>query len=152
MSQTDLLRVWDTEGFRVEQADACAVPGYLVIIPDPPLRSLMDMDEQQRNRLGYVMNRVYSAIKEVIRPLQIYTSSGSAEDDTGLRFYVFPRTTGLTERWHATHPGPGEAINGGDLMDWARTEYRGTREEVAATASAALDGLRTHFTATDAVR
>ncbi len=113
-------RVFEDDGFALDQSDACLVPGYLVLRLGDGASSLADLAPERARALGALLSVAARALERVVRADRVYCLS-FCEVDRRLHFHLFPRTRWLLEAyWRATGTAD-EPVNGPLLFEWART-------------------------------
>ncbi len=123
--------VMETRHFVVEPCHGCPLPGYLIVRPRVPMRSLSHLPADEAAEFGPLLKKVVGAIESVVRPIRIYVAQ-FGEETGDLHFHVFPRTELLTEEYLREFPEQKDLIHGPLLLDWARQRYRsGVRSETA---------------------
>lgn len=104
---------------RVEQADFCGVPGYLVVRLKTGARSLGDLPPAAAADLGQLLARTVAALEKVTGADRVYVLS-FCEIDRNLHFHLLPRTPQLLTAYHQATGTAAEAVNGPLLFEWAR--------------------------------
>lgn len=107
---------------RVEQADFCGVPGYLVVRLKTGARSLGELPPAAAAELGRLLARTVGAVEMVTGADRVYLLS-FCEIDRNLHFHLLPRTEQLLVAYHQGTGTAGRAVNGPLLFEWARDTY-----------------------------
>jgi diadenosine tetraphosphate (Ap4A) HIT family hydrolase len=132
------------EHFNVDHCHDCMVPGYLIVSPAIPVRSLALLSKESQRDLGPILAAATAAIISVIAPIKIYCAL-FGEEHQHVHFHLFPRTTSTTAEFLDVFPEQRNQIHGPVLLDWARSRYRGSNEDVWRSASGTINTLRSEF-------
>jgi diadenosine tetraphosphate (Ap4A) HIT family hydrolase len=138
------FRLLRHEYFNVDHCRDCRVPGYLIVSPVTPVPSLAALSKETQRDLGPILAAATSAIINVIAPIKIYCAL-FGEEHQHVHFHLFPRTAGTTAEFLEMFPAQRNEIHGPVLLDWARSRYRASNEDVWRIASAAISALRSEF-------
>jgi len=106
----------------VQQADFCAIPGYLVVRFKNGAQSMADLTPDEAAQTGILLSACISALEQVANADRVYTLV-LAEMDRNLHFHLFPRSAGLLEAYHQATSSAHEPVNGSLLFEWARSTY-----------------------------
>jgi diadenosine tetraphosphate (Ap4A) HIT family hydrolase len=117
------------------------VPGYLIVSPVTPVPSLAALSKEAQRDLGPILAAATAAIINVRAPIKIYCAL-FGEEHQHVHFHLFPRTVGVTAEFLDIFPEQRDQIHGPVLLDWARSRYRASNEEVWRLASATISALR----------
>ena len=132
------------EHFNVDHCHDCMVPGYLIVSPVTPVSSLATLSTEAQRDLGSILTAATSAIINVIAPIKIYCAL-FGEDHQHVHFHLFPRTTSTTAEFLEVFPEQRNQIHGPVLLDWARSRYRASNEDVWRLASGTINALQSEF-------
>ena len=94
--------------------------------------------------LGPILAAATAAIISVIAPIKIYCAL-FGEDHQHVHFHLFPRTTSTTAEFLEVFPEQRNQIHGPVLLDWARSRYRASNEDVWRLASGTINALQSEF-------
>jgi len=130
--------------FTVEHCFSCALPGYLIVSARAGNLTLSDLGPDALPHIGPALAVATRAIEAVIAPIRVYCALFGEEQET-MHFHVFPRTSEVTAEYLLVHPEQAARIHGPMLLDWARTRYKGSADEVFRAVSTVLAPLREHF-------
>ena len=119
----------EDEYYQIEHCDTVAVAGYLIVTPKLKVNSLPDLPVQHQDKLGSKLSLAVRIVNQVVKPQKIYCAL-FAEESNHIHFHVFPRSGELTKRYLAKYPEHSNLIHGPIVLDWARTEYRKSKNEV----------------------
>lgn len=114
--------LFEDDRVTLEQADFCAVPGYLVMRLKSGVESMGDLEPDAAGHVGLVLSRAVRALEEFAGAERVYLLT-FAEIDRRLHFHLFPRTGEIKSRFLAETGGDSAAINGPLLFEWAREAY-----------------------------
>ncbi len=137
--------IYQNECFIIEHCHTIAVPGYLIVSPNIPVKSLNDLPKYYQDQLGLSLALATELIEETISPHKIYCAQ-FGEEGKNLHFHVFPRTEKITDEFLSEFPKQKDSIHGPVLLDWAREKYRGSKELVWSVASPVLINMRKRIT------
>jgi len=138
------FRLLRHEHFNVDHCHDCLVPGYLIVSLATPVPSLAALSNETQRDLGPILAAATAAIIKVISPIKIYCAL-FGEEYQHVHFHLFPRTAGTTAEFLDVFPEQRNQIHGPALLDWARSRYRGSNEDVWRVASATITALRSEF-------
>ena len=83
--------VWETPHWLVNQRCNAALPGYLMVgAKDPAAADLADLCPAALAELGMVLQRTQQAIRDVLRPLHLYTCRFGHEAGHTIHFHIIP--------------------------------------------------------------
>jgi diadenosine tetraphosphate (Ap4A) HIT family hydrolase len=138
------FRLLRHEHFNVDHCHDCMVPGYLIVSPVTPVPSLAALSKESQRDLGPILAAVTATILKVIAPIKIYCAL-FGEEHQPVHFHLFPRTADITAKFLDAFPEQRDQIHGPVLLDWARSKYRASNEDVWRLASATISALRSEF-------
>lgn len=130
-----------SEDFLVEHCYSCAVPGYLVVSPLATVESLDALPSRSLENLGPSLAAVTALVKEIVKPLRIYCAQ-FGEEQSQLHFHIFPRGAALTREYLDAFPQHASQIRGPIVLDWARDQYRCSKESAYESNAHVIDQLR----------
>jgi len=134
----------DNEHFTIEHCYDCALPGYLIVSPKVTVTSIHELPRQHLGQLGFTLATAIETIHSIIKPLRVYCAQ-FGELGTELHFHLFPRTAAITDAFLRSFPEQAELIHGPVLLDWARSEYHSSREELWPVVSETISMMRKHL-------
>lgn len=115
-------RVYEDRLVTLEEADFCAIPGYLVLRVKGSQESMSELEPDSARHVGYVLSRAARVLERAAGADRVYILS-FAEIDRRLHFHLFPRTSAM-QSTYAEELGPGQdPLNGPLLFEWARHRY-----------------------------
>ena len=106
----------------LQQADFCAIPGYLVLRLKKGAESMADLEPADARHVGLVLSRAARVLEEGAGAERVYILS-FAEIDRRLHFHLFPRTAQILSAFCEATGGDPKAVNGPLLFEWAREAY-----------------------------
>lgn len=91
-------RLYVGDGWRVSHAIRCALPGWLVIVPDQHVTSFVELTAAQASAMGPLIVRLSRALTEITGCSKTYVAMfAEAEGFQHLHLHVIPRAPGLAE-------------------------------------------------------
>ena len=133
------------EYFTIEHCHSCAVPGYLIVSPTIAVVSINELPKPFQEQLGSSLAIATKVILNIIKPLKVYCAQ-FGEEGAELHFHIFPRTSKITYEFLSAFPDQKELIHGPVLLDWARSEYKYSKEKVWPIVSSVIIEMRKHIT------
>ena len=132
------------KGWAIEHSPACLVPGYLIVSPLSPVRTLGDLPGTAQRELAPVLHAASEAIQLTIAPVRVHCAR-FGEDPARLRFHLFPRSRALTQAFLGAFPGRRDLLLRPALLHWARCQYRAPVAEVWRAVAPVIPALREAF-------
>lgn len=132
-----------TAHYIIEHCYSCAVPGYLVVSTTDDIDSISTLSAPAQSQLGSVLALAVELVTDVVQPLKLYCAQ-FGEEDARLHFHVFPRSGALTARFIKEFPEQGQLIHGPLLLDWARSTFSASNEEVWSIAGPVIEKMKLH--------
>ena len=133
------MLIHEDSRFTLEQADFCALPGYLILRGRRPLTSPTELDLHGAEALGRLLAAATAALEETADAERVYWLV-FAEADRRFYVHLLPRTAWLARAWRgATNAPEGRPVDGPALFQWCRSVYHKVKD-LPAEASA-LDEL-----------
>lgn len=129
------------EYFRIEHCYSCAVPGYLIVSPTIVSKSVHELPQSFQQQLGPSLALATKLTQEFTKPLKVYCAQ-FGEEGNHLHFHVFPRTRQITNAYLDSFPEQSKLIHGPVLLDWARSEYKISKEGVWSIVESAVVKMR----------
>jgi len=109
--------------FRLEAADFCAWPGYVLLRPESGVDSPAGFSPEEAAALGPTLSRVVAALEASTGAERVYLLA-FAEVDRRFHLHLLPRTRGLAQAWASTAGAdPASPVDGPALFSWARAVY-----------------------------
>ncbi len=135
--------VFEDDIVTLQQADFCAVPGYLVLRLKNGAESMADLAPAEARHVGLMLSRTARVLEEAAGAERVYILS-FAEIDRRLHFHLFPRTARILDAFCEATGGDPASVNGPMLFEWARTAWPAGRapEPGDPDTAAILDDLR----------
>jgi diadenosine tetraphosphate (Ap4A) HIT family hydrolase len=130
--------------FNIHHCYDCMVPGYLIVSPVTPVPSLAALSKEAQRDLGPILAATTAATIHVIAPLKVYCGLFS-EEHQQVHFHIFPRTADTTAEFLNVFPEQRVLIHGPMFLDWARSRYRASSEDVWRSVVATMPALRSEF-------
>jgi diadenosine tetraphosphate (Ap4A) HIT family hydrolase len=119
---SESLKIYEDNLLKIEQADFCSVPGYLLIRIKHDIYSLADLKPKQSQHLGLILSKTAQALQNTLNAERIYCLS-FCELDPRLHFHLLPRTKLLLQLYYQDTDSDNEPINGALLFEWARASF-----------------------------
>lgn len=130
-----------SKDFLVEHCYSCAIPGYLVVSPLAAVQSLDALPTRSVENLGPSLAAATALVKEIVNPLRVYCAQ-FGEEQSQLHFHIFPRGVALTKEYLKAFPQHASQIRGPIVLDWARDQYRCSKESAYESNAHVIDQLR----------
>jgi len=108
--------------FTLEPAEACIIPGYVILRLKSGATAWGDLDPAEAGALGPMLRRVGEAVEKAAQAERVYCLVFS-ELDCRLHFHFFPRTRWLLQAYWDRTGRSNEPVNGPVLFEWARSVY-----------------------------
>jgi diadenosine tetraphosphate (Ap4A) HIT family hydrolase len=132
-----------TAHYIVEHCYSCAVPGYLIVSTTDDVDSISTLSAPAQSQLGSVLALAGELVTDVVQPLKVYCAQ-FGEEDARLHFHVFPRSGEMTARFIQEFPEQDQLIHGPLLLDWARSAFSASNEEVWSIARPVIETMKLH--------
>jgi diadenosine tetraphosphate (Ap4A) HIT family hydrolase len=115
-------RVYEDDLVTLDEADFCAIPGYLVLRVKGPQESMSELEPDAARHVGYVLSRAARVLERAAGADRVYILS-FAEVDRRLHFHLFPRTPAMQSAYAEELTVGSDPLNGPLLFEWARHRY-----------------------------
>lgn len=122
MENKKYLKLYSDKNFIVSQCSTINIPGYLIIESIQEDYYLYKKQVSSWKTLGILLAKIEEELYKTLQPENIYFCK-FGEENKKIHFHVFPRTREITRKYFEHHPNTG-ILNGPQIFDWARREYR----------------------------
>lgn len=117
----------ENDYYRIEHAQPCTIPGYLIIFVKPTANHLGELAPAIQQAVCQAISSSLTIVKSIIQPERIYTLS-FGEQTPQLHFHIFPRTRQMLNDYNQALQQHNDYADGATMFNWARKHYQQTSQ------------------------